>query len=126
MAHALTTFLDETKSAPFVWGKCDCALWAADFVKICTGIDPAHKLRGTYSSAFACERLLKWRGGLEAVSSDLMQGYEPGSDVVLVEHEGRLALGLKSGSGVAIKDQVGWSVLVDPQVIKGWRVWSQL
>lgn len=42
---------------PFVWGKLDCMLAIADYVKDVTGVDPAEIYRGKYSTALGCARV---------------------------------------------------------------------
>ncbi len=36
---------------PFQWGTNDCVLFAAEWVRLCTGIDHAAGVRGKYSTA---------------------------------------------------------------------------
>ena len=37
----LAEFLREGAAKPFVWGRCDCSLWPADWVASQVGFDPA-------------------------------------------------------------------------------------
>lgn len=64
---ALAPFLDEAAARPFQWGVHDCALLLADWGCALTGIDAAAHLRGRYTTALGCARLLKRAGGLGAV-----------------------------------------------------------
>ena len=50
--------------SPFAWGTQDCALFAADSVQACTGIDPAADVRGTYNTAAQAQQVLQANGGL--------------------------------------------------------------
>jgi hypothetical protein len=63
----LTTFIEERRLMPFAWGRNDCCLFAADWVQICTGCDPAHELRGKYSTALGAARILRELGGVRGV-----------------------------------------------------------
>lgn len=59
---------------PFVWGVNDCSLFAADWVRSRTGLDPASDWRGAYTTMRTAHRLLADRGGLLAVISNAMDG----------------------------------------------------
>lgn len=65
MSERLARFLGAESRRPFVWGEADCALFVADWVRLCTGSDPAANLRGRY----ACKRTAAalWQGGLADV-----------------------------------------------------------
>lgn len=54
----------EQASKPFEWGRHDCVLWTADWVRKITGDDHAADFRGLYSSEAEASRLLN-RLGLE-------------------------------------------------------------
>lgn len=54
---------------PFVWGRHDCCLWAADAVRAVTGQDPAHDLRGRYDTANAALQALRGIGGLRGAGA---------------------------------------------------------
>lgn len=66
-AERLRALLLERHDQPFAWGFRDCALWAADAVFATTGRDPAGNFRGAYFSARGALRLIRARGGLEAI-----------------------------------------------------------
>ena len=48
---ALRGYIDGCRAKPFVWGRFDCALFAADAVRAMTGANIAADLRGRYTSA---------------------------------------------------------------------------
>lgn len=52
---------------PFSYGTNDCALFAANILKECTGIDFASDYRGRYNSKYSAYRLLAKNGGNEAI-----------------------------------------------------------
>lgn len=70
-AALLTTFIEERRFMPFAWGRNDCCLFAADWVKACTGCDPAVELRGKYSTALGAARILRDLGGVRGVIQSL-------------------------------------------------------
>lgn len=63
----LTQFIEERRDVPFTWGRNDCCLFAADWVRLCTGSDPAAELRGKYSSALSAARILQKHGGVRGI-----------------------------------------------------------
>lgn len=84
-------YIARTGGAPMVWGVNDCALWAASLWHEITGRDPAADLRGTYSTAFECRRIVMAAGGLENLCRRLMAG----------ETEG-------DGDGIGVIETTGW------------------
>lgn len=67
-AHArLCDLLLARCTTPFVWGVSDCAMLAFDARRAITGNDPAHDLRGRYTTARDALRLLQRLGGLRGV-----------------------------------------------------------
>lgn len=57
---------------PFEWGRRDCCLFVADWVRLATGLDPAASWRGRYGSLREALRLTKGRGGfVEAISAEM-------------------------------------------------------
>lgn len=64
---ALALFFEEKHHQPFAWGHNDCCMFAADWVAILMGVDHAAGFRGKYSDALGAARILKERGGIEAI-----------------------------------------------------------
>jgi hypothetical protein len=64
---ALALFVEEKRCEKFVWGVNDCCGFAADWVAICTGVDPCAAWRGKYRDAAGAARLIRRGGGLEAL-----------------------------------------------------------
>lgn len=60
----LAAYIEERRNVSFVWGSSDCCLFAADWVEMVTGVDPAADLRGKYDSAASAMRLLRKLGGV--------------------------------------------------------------
>jgi hypothetical protein len=68
----LAGFIEARRSRPFEWGVNDCCLFAADWVALATGKDPAAELRGTYSTALEAHRHITAAGGLAALAEDAL------------------------------------------------------
>lgn len=66
-AHRLHALVLDRYDKPFAWGIRDCCLWAADAVYAVTLRDMACDIRGSYWSARQAARVLRDRGGLEAM-----------------------------------------------------------
>jgi hypothetical protein len=60
--QALAATTRAALSRPHVWGKHDCALFAADCAHAVTGIDCAEGLRGTYHDEASAEAVLAGMG----------------------------------------------------------------
>lgn len=93
---------------PFRWGSCDCALWAADWVRACRAVDPAAPLRGRYRTALGAGRHIRRRGGFLPMvrglmaSAGLAETRDPATgDVGVVE--------TPVGPALAIRTRIGWA-----------------
>lgn len=64
---ALGRFLDAAAAAPFAYGRHDCCLFAADWVRAWHDRDPASAWRGGYVDALGAARLVRQAGGVEAL-----------------------------------------------------------
>ncbi len=112
----------------FVWGQCDCALWAANVVLAMTGTDYAEEFRGKYKSAKGSVQVLK-RIGEVTLSATLTEKLTPincllktqRGDVVTKEFDGAQALGICIGSKVAFKARVGLSFYPLSECELSWR-----
>ena len=65
----LAAFLADAVRTRFEWGKRDCCLFPADWVRLNRGTDPAAAYRGRYGSETECAAVLERGGGLAAVAS---------------------------------------------------------
>jgi hypothetical protein len=131
MAELLTPlqeYLLAAASRPFDWGDCDCALFAAGWVRIVRGVDPAADLRGTYSTRNGAYLLMRAEGGLLAVIERRMAAHgftetqKPGAgDVGIVTAFQAAACAIKTRSGWACKTERG--IVVRPfDVAKAWAL----
>lgn len=88
---ALSAYLTEHENAQFVWGACDCALFAAGAVIAMTGVDVAAAYRGRYSTAIGSARALVrfGQGTLEATFSAVFEprpiGFARRGDIVMYQ-----------------------------------------
>lgn len=61
-------FLKVRAHTPFVWGKSDCALFAADGVEAITGVDIAADFRGKYADEAGAAEAIKSIAGGETIA----------------------------------------------------------
>lgn len=113
-------YLRETAGTRFEWGKCDCVLWVADFVRLALGFDPAADLRGRYSTSFGARREIIRAGGLLALARRGMRGVPAGSDVCIAEVRGQTYAGLITSELLAIKSETGVVLTREYEVREGW------
>jgi hypothetical protein len=126
----LRVFLLAATGRPFVWGQCDCALWACDWILARRGIDPGAKFRGRYQTSRGCRRLLRRAGGLLTLASrefearGLMPAQEAmAGDVVCVGAPFGETLGVAvSARRIAMKSERGLLVSAAYPVLRAWRV----
>jgi hypothetical protein len=104
----LSTYLSRALAEPFVWGERDCALWAAEWVRLRRGVDLGAVWRGRYSTAAGCHRLLARRGGMVgALSAQMAQA---GFSVAAAPVPGDVGIvATPVGPAVAIKTARGWA-----------------
>lgn len=65
----LSVYLMERMDTPFAWGRHDCCLFAADWVRLVLGEDPAKGLRGKYRTRATGLALLKKHNGVRGLAS---------------------------------------------------------
>jgi hypothetical protein len=85
----LANYLADCAGSEFVWGKLDCALFAAGAVRAMTDFDPAAAFRGKYRSVAGSVRALRLygEGTLEATIASMFPdrpiGFARRGDLVL-------------------------------------------
>jgi len=118
--------IDSATNRPFVWGECDCCLFAAGVVKAMTGKDYASEFRGKYKSARGALGALKryGKGDLEkTMDSKLPRTSSPGrGDVVMTIVNGMQALGICVGRACAFKSPDGLSFIDTSDITAAWAV----
>lgn len=88
MRNDLAQFLTELPRRKREWGKTDCLMILADWVKLRRGFDPAARWRGTYSDEAGAMALLKLHGGHAGIIDEALgaasRTKEPGEGDVAV------------------------------------------
>jgi hypothetical protein len=123
----LDDFIARRLREPFVWGRHDCALFAADAVLAITGHDFAAGMRG--KSAKAALRFLRVSGGLDEIVCDAL-GPMCGAtqvrigDVVMAQAgKGRLGLAVVLGERLAVAPgPTGLMAIPLSAALCGWTV----
>ena len=128
----LARFLDARRDLAFAWGRHDCALFAADWVLECTGIDHAARFRGRYSTARGSAGALRrfGAGTLVATVTAALGPPLPGpllaqrGDVAAMVAEDRsVALGVVEGAhAVYLQAEGGLARRPLAQAAAAWRV----
>lgn len=104
----LSDYLRAAAGTPFVWGRADCSLFMADWVRACRGIDPAAPLRGRYRTARGAARHVRRHGGMEAMGRALAEA--AGLAVTAAPGPGDIGLVRDplAGPVFAIRSSIGW------------------
>jgi uncharacterized protein DUF6950 len=133
----LHDFLLARAQEPFVWGKNDCSLFAADAIQSFTGVDLAADFRGKYTdeaSAMALVQKVTGTATIEAAAAycaqkqSLVEYPHPllakRGDLVLVEESGRLisAIVHLSGRHAVTAGADGLKRLLITSVKRAWAV----
>lgn len=89
---------------PFTWGSNDCCTFAAAAIEAITGANPM-AAAPSYDSEVGAARLILRAGDMHSLASEFLGASMPPAfaavgDVVLVENEGREALGICNGTTV--------------------------
>lgn len=128
----LRSLLAARARQPFVWGRADCWLLAADAVLAVTGRDPAADVRATYTDRRAAARLLRHHGGWAQVLADRVGAALPAGavpwpgDVVQLpvacgQLLGGAAMGVVWAGTVVAQGAAGLVQLPLPPAARIWR-----
>lgn len=122
----LAAVIAAAQTQPFVWGTHDCCLFASDCAKAITGVDPAERYRGTYTTEIGAKRALtKHHGSIEAAFDACFKRIDPAfiqrGDLVLLDSEIGHAAGVVWGHGIWSVSPTGTG-MVDANPIIAWRV----
>ena len=131
--EALAAYIDRKRNEPFAWGVNDCCLFGADWIQLCTGLDPAATLRGTYNSALSGVRVLENHGGLIGVIQTHMeplglkpigQGFAARGDIAVRDCGLGDTVGIVLGSQMAsvAKHGLVFTNLNDNRATLFWRI----
>lgn len=121
-------FIAKYRHSPFVWGKHDCCLFAANSVLAITGKDYAESLRDSYDSVESAVKVIKQFGGIESIASSLTgispvsASYADVGDVLLVLQCGREMLAVCNGSTMFAPGERGLITLETHTALKTWKI----
>ena len=127
----LGRYINECYGRPFVRGDFDCALFAADAVKIMTGKDFAADFRGRYKSERGAKLALRKYGAgtlKDTVSKCLgppMQNIKMAGrgDIALVNYQGSMAIGVIDGGVIyCVHDRGGLCRISFKDALCAWSV----
>lgn len=125
----LSEFVRDTLGEPFDWGRNNCALWTADAVRFCTGMDPAARHRSDCTDWASCRRLVIRSGGLLRMAINMMDplGFDAlsGDGVAVARAEGQVLCGVVLGGRLVAKTDRGGRFHDDFDVLRGWS-WHRL
>jgi len=126
-------FIEQRRREPFVWGRNDCCLFAADAVLAVCGVDIARRWRDAYHSSEEAHLILKKKHGGPGGIAEAMElaALEHGfvevpasnarrGDVVLIDTPSGKALSICIGDKLAAMGQEG---IVFPPLREGLRAW---
>lgn len=131
--EALAAYIDCKRNEPFAWGVNDCCLFGADWIQLCTGLDPAATLRGTYDSALSGVRVLENHGGLIGTIEThieplgfkaISQGFAARGDIAVRDCGNGDTMGVVLGSNAAFvgKDGLEFANLDDGAETRFWKI----
>lgn len=130
-------FLHTRARAPFVWGKNDCALFAADGIQAMTGVDIAADFRNRYNDeASALEAIKTIAGGTTIADAAAYCAAKHGlaelhlplmaqrGDLAVLEESGRLIAGLVhlNGRHLVTVGESGLKRICICKIRRAWRV----
>lgn len=126
----LAAWIESRRHLPFAWATNDCITGAASWIEAATGETPLPALP-VYATADEAAALLAERGGLEQAVAEAMAaagfnpcgtGHASRGDVVLVRHEGVVAVGVCIGAEIAVPGPAGLAFIARGCIIRAWAV----
>jgi hypothetical protein len=131
--EALASYIDLKRDEAFAWGVNDCCLFGANWIQLCTGLDPAATLRGTYDSALSGVRVLENHGGLIGTIETHMeplgfkqigQGFASRGDIAVRDCGNGDTMAIVIGSTIAYvgKDGLLFADLNDGVETRFWKI----
>lgn len=132
MSDIIAKHLRHWATTEFAWGRTDCAMVLADYVKDLTGIDGAAHLRGRYTTKVGCNRVSGFvRRGLVAVVDECANIVGLPACVVPQRGDiGVLQFAERASAGAiclgddrwALKSPEGLMTVTRPRVVAAWSV----
>jgi len=130
----LAQFLKRYEQKPFVWGKHDCVIFAADAVKAMTGHDLAKSYRGLYTNQFEAYEIIVRADGLEKITDKECKTYgfskrdhpmkaQRGDLVMLFTKLGdTMGIVSENGKDIYVADQIGYRKLPFKDIKAAWQI----
>jgi hypothetical protein len=124
----LADYLREAARLPFVWGRHDCAMFIADWVRLRTGRDGAAALRGRYASPEEAARMhgaLGLAGTVRqcAAAAGLARTRSPQpGDIAVLRHGPVIGCSIRTPRGWALRMARAIVVVPDARVVAAWTV----
>ena len=115
-------------ASPAVWGESDCLMTVADAIEAVTGLDPAARIRGKYSSELGAAKLMRRRGcsTVEMVFDKLFHPVgrllAQRGDVGTVERGGVIAAGYVTEYGFAVRTDRGLEFLPQTDIRSAFKI----
>lgn len=116
-------------TTPFILGRMDCSLWAADWVLGQTGVDLAASWRGAYGTEREYMRLLLAGGGLIRVAARAMARLGARQVAPADAQAGDVGIIVtEKGPALAIRGQLAWmaktgdQLCTTPDASFAWRI----
>lgn len=127
----LNDYVAERVTRPFDWRDNNCALFAADWVALMTGVDLAVEYRERITGPLAACRMMRQGGGIPAIVDRVTSrwGWTPTvpallrrGDVCLSATPHGPAVGIMLGSIAAFAGPIGITFRPIPAIFRGWRI----
>ena len=124
----LNAALESARARAFAWGEHDCCMFAAGVVRELTGEDFAAPFRGAYAERDGAGLILAEQGGVEAITTAALGApldnprFAQRGDVVLIETEEGMALGICDGVNAWLPGVRGLVHRPMPHWRAAWRV----
>jgi hypothetical protein len=120
-------FIASRNSTPFIWGKNDCAIFAADCVHALTGCDVALPAFRRHTTERQAARLLKRHGGVAGIATAALGSPVPATtaqvgDVVLAKAGGRDMLAICNGDTCVAPSPAGLVFIPMASASVCWRI----
>ncbi len=125
----LATFIWDRAGTPFAYGRADCGMLAADWIRTATGADPAADLRGRYRSVAGSVAIVRRVGHAsltDLVTARLGPPVPPllarRGDIVELPGDSGPALGICTGADAVAMGQDGLVTVPMANAVRAWRV----
>jgi hypothetical protein len=120
-------WIDEHGGNRFEWGKWDCSLAVAHWLKTANGCTAYDDISGTYSTPLGAYRLINSMGGLDAICDKYIARkqttFAQTGDVHLLRDGRRVALGIDAGKQVFCSTTTGFK-FVNKKRVKIEGTWG--